>query len=121
MIENIVRLILERIIVGDPPFLSEICENTLVYNGASIDLNADLNSMEQFVRGAFHISREKLAWKNIRKQNVRNYLLHKYSRSPRALLMTHLNLVNKTISNDQIHLAQDSFDIESISTHGGSS
>lgn len=112
--EGIIKLILEKIVMGNPLFLSEIKDNNLYTSDAHIDLYSDINTVEQFIRQEFHIPLERIQWKDIRKQSVKNYLLHKYSADKRELLFIHLKFANKTITNDSIKLGRDHFSIETI-------
>lgn len=114
--EAIIKLILERLSVGDPPFCSEIKQNLFKYGEVAIDLNSDLETIEDFIRKEFDIPSNAPRWKDIRKQSVRNYLIYKYSKSPRSLLFVHLGISNKTILNEHINLSQDSFNINDISS-----
>lgn len=107
-VEGIVQLILERLAFGEAPFTAEIRDGHLVYGARRFSLDADTAAVETFVRDAFHLPLERPTWKDIRKQTVRNYLLHKFSDSPRALLQIHLN---KSLV---VTLREDAFEIDAI-------
>lgn len=113
-VEGIVKLILEKIVLGDPPFLSSIADNRLYFEEESVHLGSSLTKIETFIRENFNIPVIRLEWKDIKKQSLKNYLIHQYSRDKQHLLSIHLDLAGKRINADSIVMNLSEFKINSI-------
>lgn len=119
-VEGIVRLIVERIAIGDAPFLSRIQNGFISLGLDSAPLN-DCSIVEKFVREKFFIPEPCRSWKDIRKQSAKNALIYRYARRSGAeheynkeLLSLHLMMASKRITNDDILMATNTFEIQNI-------
>jgi hypothetical protein len=122
-LEGILKLVLERLSLSDPPFMSKIKGGILTTRvGASIDLRNDLDTVEDFVRSEFGFRREAYQWKDIRKHNIRNALLYRYinkldipeDEKSTRLLKLHLSLLGKKPAEFSVKL-DHTFNISDIS------
>jgi isochorismate synthase EntC len=113
-VENIVKLLLEKLAYNEPPFLSEINENELIVGGQNIQLSQDVHHIEDFIRKEFNIPVIQLEWKDIRKQSLKNYLLFRFSKDKKHLLSIHLDFAGKRIATDSIVMEPDEFKISRL-------
>ncbi len=117
LIENIVCFLIERVVCGSPPFLTEIRGNILYAGSKSLDLyNSTPIDLENFLRQYFMLYQPQFNWKDIRKHSIRNILLYKYAvnRPNISLLELHLLFAAKTICNEHVVMDSTKFKIKVI-------
>ena len=124
-LENFWKMIVERLTIGDAPFLTRMSGSFFLIGREKINLEAARApeivaacSREWNISAAYM----DLAWKDIRKQTVKNILLYNYvcsltedhRRRDSLLLLIHNQLNNKIIKNDNIHMDSNCFKIDFI-------
>lgn len=124
-VENIIKLTLERLSIGEAPFLSTIDNSNRLKPENSeqmMNLCDNVDSVIDFIRFEFCFTKEDKQWKDIRKHGIRNILLYNYvanlqlsdTAKSSYLLSLHLFLYNKKPPGDIIELFDDCFKIKHI-------
>lgn len=124
-LENFWKMVVERLTIGDAPFLTQVSGSFFLIGCEKINLEVAraaeiiaVCSREWNISSAY----TDLAWKDIRKQTVKNILLYNYvcsitndsKRRDSLLLLIHNQLNNKIIKNDNIHMDSNCFKIDFI-------
>lgn len=119
------RIVVERLAIKDPPYMSFINTRSLFVHGDEILLDANIiHSLTKAWKLENILEIEYENWKYIKKQSIKNSLLYKYvdSQSLQSmnksvyLLSLHLGLNHKKITSSDITLGSGSegFGITSI-------
>ncbi len=102
------KTVLERLSIEDAPFLSSIKNTELRIDDRMIELTCAPNLVADFCREQWLIPLPLDAWKDIKKEHVRIFLLQDYlalkNLEPENILRIQMLVGDKTIGNEDIVL-----------------